>query len=515
MSDTIDSSLKRAAKGTTLILATIASSQLLWFFIKIFIVRNTSKVEFGLYSLVITIYSVLAAVIVLGVPSGISRFVSVHLGEDKKEEAHYISRAGVQMMFIMALASFVLLYGFSGIMARRIFYIPALSAPLKIVSFLAPFAVIGSVVGGVLLGYGIIRQRLISDVLFPFLYLILAVVSVLLGLHLDGILYSFVLSGIVISILATAYGIRKIGAAPFLPVGGRRHKELLKFSIPLLASTIMSMALMWADTLMIGRYGTPVAVGTYNVSVSLVKLLLFPLSAVGYVFLPIAGEIYARNKKEDLKRVYQVLTKWVFAATLPIFFILFFFPEMTIKLLFGGRFVDASLSLRILAVGFMVNAFLGTNGMLLTVLGLTKTIMNISVGGAIINVALNYILIKRLGMGITGAAIATMTSYIIINFLYSVSLLRNSGLHPFTAAYIKPLFGAAATGLALYALAKSLPLYFWMLPLYFLVFMGGYAASLLMTRSLEREDIFIFREVMGKLGIKSEVVVRFLNRFEK
>jgi len=513
MSETINSSLKKAARGTTLVLVSIATSQLLWFFIKIFIVRNTTKVEFGLYSLVFTVLSVISAVILLGIPSGLSRFVSVYLAENRREDAHYITRAGVQMLVPLGLVSFAVVYLFSGFIARKVFYTPELAVPLKIISFLIPFSVAGGVSGGVLRGYGIIRQRLLSDVFNPILYLILLITSVLLGMHLRGILYGLVLSGVVIAILLVVYGVRKLGASPFLPKGGKRHMELLKFSIPLLAASIMSLALMWADTLMIGRYDTPPAVGTYSVSVSLVRLLLFPLSALGYVFLPIASEIFAEKKIEELRRVYQVLTKWVFAATLPIFFVLVFFPEMTITLLFGSRFVDASPSLRILAVGFMLNAFLGTNGMLLMVLGLTKTIMNISIIGATINVALNYILIKRLGMGITGAALATMTSYIIINLLYSLSLLRYNGMHPFTAAYLKPLVGACLTGLAIYALAKSAPLQIWMLPVYFFLFMGGYAASLLITRSIEREDIFIFREVMRKLGINGDATISFLGRF--
>lgn len=513
MSETVHSSLKKAAKGTALVLASIASSQLLWFLIKILVVRNTTKVEFGIYSLVLTIFGVISAVIMLGIPNGLSRFISVYSAENKQDEAGYIARAGMQMLLPLGFACFAGLYFSAGFIARRVFYTPELVVPLKIISLLLPFSVINNVAGSVLRGFGIIRQRVFSDVLTPVLYLILLLSAIFLGMRLKGILYAFVSAGVVIAILLLVYGVRKLGPMPFLLKGGRRHMELLKFSVPLLASSIMSLALMWADTLMIGRYGTPVEVGTYSVSVSLVKLLLFPLAALGYVFLPIAGEIYAKKKTGELARAYQVLTKWIFAATLPIFFILVFFPEMTITLLFGSRFVNASLSLRILAVGFMLNAFLGTNAILLTVIGLTRTIMNISIIGATLNVLLNYVLIKRLGMGITGAALATMISYTIINLLYSLSLLRYNGMHPFTAAYLKPLVGACLTGLTIYAIAKSIPLYFWMLPIYFFLFTGGYAASLLITRSIEREDIFILREVTGKFGIDGSRVVGFLNRF--
>ncbi|MEJ2697622.1 MAG: flippase [Candidatus Sulfobium sp.] len=513
MSETVNSSLKKAAKGSTFVLASMAFSQLLWFFIKILVVRDITKVEFGIYSLVLTVLGVISAVILLGIPSGLSRFVSLHLGEEKREEAYYTARAGMQMLLPLGLLCFAAVYLFSGLIARKVFYTPELAVPLKVISFLIPFSVAGGVAGGVMLGFGVIRQRVFSDVFTPVLYLVLLLVAIFLGLHLKGILYAFVASSAATSVLVVVYGVQKLGARPFMPKAGRRHMKLLKFSIPLLASTIMSLALMWSDTLMLGRYSTPAVVGTYSVSVSLVRLLLFPLSALGYVFLPIAGEIYAKKKSQELKRTYQVLTKWVFAATLPLFFVFFFFPEMTITVLFGSRFVDAAMSLRILAIGFMINAFLGTNGMLLTVIGLTKTIMNISITGAIINVVLNYVLIKYLGMGITGAALATMSSYIIINLLYSLSLIRYNSMHPFTSAYLRPLVGAALTGVLIYVLAQSIPLQSWMLPVYFLLFIGGYAASLLITRSIEREDIFIFREVMAKVGIEGAGAVAFLSKF--
>ena len=509
----LNAHLKTAVKGSTLILAGTAISQLLWFFIKVLIVRNTTKEEFGIYSLVLTISSVLTSVVPLGVPSGISRFVSIYQGEGKTEEADGISRAGVQIMLAAAMVSFVFLYFLAGPIAGSVFYTPGLAGPLRMISFMVPFTIYSGLVGGVLLGRGMIGQKLLTDLFTPLSYMFLILAVVFLHMHLNGILSAYILSGIIVSVLIVAYGVRKLGASPLLPRGGHRHWELLRFSIPLLVSTIMSLVLMWADTLMIGRYINPQAVGTYGVSVSLVKLMLFPITALGYVFLPIAGEIYAKGEAGELNRAYQVLTKWLFAATLPIFFILCFFPQMSITALFGPRFLDAVLPLRLLAIGFMVNAFLGTNGLLLMVLGLPGAVMNISIAAAVANVMLNYVFIKRLGMGIEGAALATMLSYILINILCSIKLYRYSRMHPFSAAYLKPLAGAAASGLLIYVIAKSLPLSFWMLPVYFLLFVGGYAASLLLTKSIEEEDLFLFGRVLNRLGAKPEPVLALLGRF--
>ncbi|MDA8326336.1 MAG: hypothetical protein M0033_08955, partial [Nitrospiraceae bacterium] len=73
MPKSLNSHLKTAVKGSMLILAGTVLSQLLWFSIKILIVRNTTKEEFGIYSLMLTIFGILDAIVPLGITSGVTR----------------------------------------------------------------------------------------------------------------------------------------------------------------------------------------------------------------------------------------------------------------------------------------------------------------------------------------------------------------------------------------------------------------------------------------------------------
>ncbi|MDA8089253.1 MAG: flippase [Nitrospiraceae bacterium] len=522
----LNSHLKTAVKRSTLILAATVVSQLVWFCIKILIVRNTTKEEFGIYSLMLTIFGVLVVITPLGIGSGVTRFVSINQGEKKKNKADEISRAGIQIAFVLGLIAFILLYFFSGYIARHVFYIPGLASPLKLISFLLPFSIYSGIIGGILLGNGFIVQKITNDLLMPLFYLVLISAALLLNKTFNGILFAYASASLTIYSLIIIFGFKKLGRAALLPTprhgmvseGGRLYGELVKFSIPLLVAGVTGMIIMWTDTIMVGRYINAQAVGTYSVSVSLVNLLNFPLQALAYVFLPIAGEIYASSRQghkglQDLKRAYQVLTKWAFTVTLPIFFVLFFFPQMSITALFGARFTDAAMPLRFLAFGLMINAFLGMNTMLMMVMGFSRTIMNISITGAIFNIILNYVLVKKAGLGLDGAAISTMSSYILLNILYSLSLYRGSGLHPFSPSYLKPLAGTAIAGLLIYVAAKSLPLSSWMLPVYLFLFVGGYGASLLLTRSIEEEDLYMMKRVFQRFGIRPERLIKALSRF--
>jgi O-antigen/teichoic acid export membrane protein len=183
---------------------------------------------------------------------------------------------------------------------------------------------------------------------------------------------------------------------------------------------------------------------------------------------------------------------------------------MTITFLFGERFLDSAAPLKILSFGYLFTAFVGANSMLLLVFNLSKAVMRISVAGAFLNVLLNYVCIKQLGLGIEGAALSTMVSLLAVSSGYSAALFRHSGMHPISAGYIKPVIGSAVIGLIIYAAAKSLPLHSWMLPVYFLLYIFGYIASLILTRSLDTEDIFLFEKVMEKAGLAPEATRKML-----
>ncbi len=72
---------------------------------------------------------------------------------------------------------------------------------------------------------------------------------------------------------------------------------------------------------------------------------------------------------------------------------------------------------------------MGANGILLVAMGMSRVVMNVSFFGVILNIVLNYILIKQLGYGVNGASVSTLVSYValnIINFFVSLPRKQNS-----------------------------------------------------------------------------------------
>jgi O-antigen/teichoic acid export membrane protein len=514
MSETVDSTLRTAVKGSALVLFGMAGSLLLWFPIRVFIVRTITVEQFGLYSMAVTIVAVLASLAPLGTQQGSARHIAMELGKGRRDTALAMARSTLHVNLLSATAGFLAVYALSDFMASKVFYKPELSFPLKVVSFSIPFIVMNGTMSAILRGFGNVRPKVYyQDLGRPFYYLALLCIVYLFKLSFEGILYAFALSPVLVFISISSYGYNRIGLLPFSLKPGAHYGELMRFSLPLMVSGIAALILTWTDTLMLGRYAAATDVGFYGVSISLSKLMLLPLSALSFAFLPIAGELCGAGRLGELNRMYQVLTKWVFAASLPLFFVLFFFPEMTISFLYGGRLVPAALPLRILAIAFLFHTFLGANGVLQLSMGNTRFIMfNMSTMAAL-NIFFNYTFIKGFGFGTAGAAGATLISYVVGNIASSFVLYRWHRMHPFTVHYLRPLAGAAVIGILLYAAAKSLPLSFWMLPLYFVLFVGGYAAALLLTRSVEREDIVLFEAVRAKTGLRLKWLGKLIDKF--
>lgn len=263
---------------------------------------------------------------------------------------------------------------------------------------------------------------------------------------------------------------------------------------------------------MLGYFKTPDVVGLYNGALPLANLVSMPLGSTGFIYLPIISQLYSQNLMQEIKTTYQVLTKWVFAISFPIFLLLFLFPEVILSFCFGAQYVKAALALRILAAGLMFHTFLGANGMTLLVMGKSKPLMWASLLAASINIILNIILIPQ--WGIVGAATASLISFFVYGIFRSISLYQLSGIHPFTKSYLKPIIASGTIISIIYILTRNLlTVTYWMLPLLVILFLGLYALSLLLTRSFDAEDGEFLLAIEKRTGINASCAKKILRRF--
>ena len=289
-------------------------------------------------------------------------------------------------------------------------------------------------------------------------------------------------------------------------------KELLFFSLPLLGTAVLAMVISWTDTLLLGSLKSSVDVGLYNAATPLARFISFPLSALIIIYMPIISGLYAKGRIDEIKKNFLILTKWLCSATLPLFIFLFLFSETIIATLFGSTYVSSANVLRILAIGFIINNFVGPCGVTLVGMGKPRFIMFATLTAAVLNVVLNIILIPS--FGIVGAATASVIAIVSINLVKIWKLYLISGVQSLSKNLIKPTLLFLASIAFLYFIFQNfVTIVWWMLPPLFILFYIIYIIAVLSTKSFDQEDLKILMLVERKIGKKSSVVEKLLGRF--
>jgi len=510
----VDESLRKVTKGAGIILLGTVLGLGLAFVSKIIVIRYITLDEYGVFSLALVLIGVFGSLALLGLEGGATRYIAFFRGKGDEEKVRGTILSSIQIALVASLSFAVIAFFASDLIATNIFHMEELSKPLKILSVAIPFSVLIAIFTSIFRGYDRADVRLyFNDILRNVLYLVFLGFAILWGLSLLRVVYASVAAAVISCIAFAVYAMRR----PPLPIKKQSsailiRKELLFFSLPLLTLGMFLLIMTWTDTLMLGYFKSPDAVGLYNGALPLAQLIPLPLGAMGFLFLPVISSLYSRDLTEEIGRNYKVVTKWIFSASLPVFLVLCLFPEVTLSFLFGSQYAEAASALRFLSLGFLFHTFLGPAGLTLMGAGKTRLLMWISLFGAVLNVILNSALIPRLG--IEGAAIASMISYFAVCASCSAKLYQLYRIHPFTKNYLKPIVASGIIILALYAIAKNLLLVtYWMLPLFVILFLVVYAVSLLLTKSFDREDIMILLSIEQRTGIDATVVKNILRRF--
>lgn len=514
MSEIVNQSLQKIAKGTGIILVGTIVGLFFGFVGRIILVRYTTQTEYGIYSLALVVINIAVVISTLGLATGLTRCIAYFRGKKEEGKVRGVISSSIKIALIASISLAIISFFASDFISTSIFHASELSSVLKIFSIAIPFTVLITVFVTIFRGFGRVDVKVyFQDILRGVLYLMFLIVAIFLGLSFLGMVYAYVLSiaatcfaFVIYMIKKSPLSIRKEGS-----VTNPMTKQLLFFSAPLLMMTMFQMITAWTDTLMLGYFKTPDVVGLYNAALPLATLLPMALTSMNFIFLPIISQLYAKNLMEEIKRNYMILTKWVFLATLPFFFIFFLFPDVVLKLLFGHRYIGAVIVLQILSLGFFVNISLGAINSMLVTIGKTKLLMWITLICAIINITLNTALIPP--FGVIGAAIASALSVIATRVFGTIKLYQLSKIHPVTKNYLKLIALLVIVLFVFYNLRNLVIMSFWIFIAFFSLFLVFYGLLMLFTKSFDEEDLMMLLTIEKRLGIDLAVIKKILKRF--
>ncbi len=489
--------LERIAKGAGISLVGLVFAKALNYIYK-FIVSRTGAEAYGTFSLAMAIFSFLSMFAVLGLSSGIVRYIAMF---SAKKELKNISGTILSSLRITGTSSAIIaiMLFLSADYLANIFHAPNLALALRIFAIALPFDAITQIFYSALIGFKRIRYYTYSlQIIAPTTKVVLAVLLIFLGYRLYAIVGSTILS-IMITFIITAYFLeakvhsflKNWNRAPSFEIG------LLKYSLPLALSGFVFALMSWTDTIILGYFKDIVSVGIYNVAVPTAQLLYIIPSAFSTLFAPILTEAYRLGDKRNMQRIYSAVTRWNVYFNVPLLFIMVLFSPSIISLFFGTEYVSGYVAAGILSFAVITNSITVPATWVLITLGKTKTLLCITLASAIANIILNILLIPKFGL--EGAAFATLVSSVFLCILTVWIAWKHSGLNPFSKSMVKPVMSAALAIYLIYAISNYIPSRSAAaLAAFSAVYFAAYATTMFVLNAVEKED----KELIGNFKRK-------------
>jgi O-antigen/teichoic acid export membrane protein len=416
----------------------------------IFLARMLGAEDFGLYALALTIFNMVTLTVVCGMDVGTIKFVSHHLVIGQHAKARESVIAATTLAFGSGLLAAIGLGLLAHPIAVTFYNKPGLVLSLLVFALAIPLATVASVVISASQAFQTVRSTILIKYLWePIAKFVFAAMALWAGFQLIGVLISIVLTLAVTAALAirAAYRLVFNGSGGVYVWNKHEAKTLLAYCLPLAVSNVFGVVAPRSDILILGYWANTQEVGIYLAAFQTAAIISLVLGAFVTGSAPIISRAWSQEDRPRMRETYQAVSRLSITASLPIFCCFMVFAGEILGL-FGSEFRAGATALMLLAFGQIFNTATGSANTVLLMSGHSRLVMtNTIIMGVVLFVA-TALIIPFWGM--TGAAIAASTTFILTNLIRMIQVWKLHHMQPYTWGLAKPIAAAAAaTGIVL------------------------------------------------------------------
>ncbi len=196
---------------------------------------------------------------------------------------------------------------------------------------------------------------------------------------------------------------------------GKPLFQILRFALPLVLGTLFQQLYSFADTVIVGRCLGTDALGAVGTTYSLNFLILgFVQGACVGFGIPVAEMFGAKDKGGLRKYLFNgALLCVVLSVVFTLFTTLMAGPLLQLIHTPEELYADAVLYIRIIFLGIPATVLYNYASSVLRAMGDSQHPFYFLLAASVLNIGLDYLLIVSMGMGVDGAAIATVLSQLL------------------------------------------------------------------------------------------------------
>lgn len=386
------------------IVANISSAALIFA-----LARLLGRDSYGLLFLAISVVSTFQYFSNLGIAKSAARYISEYKEQTPGQVVHIVRTAAVYNLVAIVVVSGILFASHRYI--SELIGEPRLSPFLLLGVLYLVFGTLMWYVRMILQGFEAIQSAALVHVVDRGSRLIFAVGSVILGYGalgaFGGYILAFFLASLVGFVILYVRHYRSYEADSIVEVGLRRR--IAEYMVPISVTNTSFILDKRIDTVLVGYFLNPSAVGFYVLGKQVVEFVRTPADAIGFTLSPTFGAEKAEGNMKRASRLYETALVHTLLFFVPAAAGVVLVSEPLVTLVFGEEYRGAIPVLQVFGVYLVLESvtIITTNG--LDYLGRARSRAIAKLLTSLLNVTLNIALIPVLG--VVGAAIATVITY--------------------------------------------------------------------------------------------------------
>lgn len=461
-------------KGTILLTVATFIFAIAGYVINIWLGRNLGPEVYGLYGIVIAVWTFVNLIIVSGIPSAVTKHISA---DEKQRDSILKTSIGLLITFSIIISSAY--YSMAPILGA-IFNDSRLVPYFRLSAFIIPIYSLHAIYVSYYNGLrDFVRQSLIASI-YP-----IAKVAFVIGLAkiygVAGAILGFIAAPFFT--LFFSFKLPKQSAPPF-PL-----KKLIFFSVPIIGYTLFFTLMQQIDLYFVKiLMDNPQAAGFYTAGQSISVIPLYIFGAVSSVIFPSISKSVNDNNDVKIGNMIRYAIRLVAIVLIPLAVLISTTSVSLVKLIFTSRYQVSAEPLSILIFGYCFLAIFSICSNVLNGAGQPKKTFLSATTGILISAICSYILIPIYGLA--GAALSTTIAAgfsLIVSMIFIKNRFR-------TTLPIKSIIRIAAATVGIFFIARSFDAQgVWLLVLYAVIAVL-YLAVLFISGEFTEEDYSLVRE---------------------
>lgn len=234
--------------------------------------------------------------------------------------------------------------------------------------------------------------------------------------------YTAILSGSLLigNLTAVPYAKKYIIKIPIRSLHISKHMSGI---LIMFASVVAVQLYTVLDQTMLGRMVNTTEVGYYTQAQKIIRVALTIISSFALVMLPRIATLYKENNKIEMEKYWRISIDYLFMLSLPMMVGCIICADQFVPLFYGPGYEPVSSLLIVLSILFVILGSGQILGTLLTAIDMQKYATIAVSLGAVVNICLNLLLIRRYHA--VGAAAASVVAESLVTFIQLLYLKKS------------------------------------------------------------------------------------------